>query len=109
MRWSAGPNYRQPRNTHPSRTLAALLTAGRKMDSDRDRLTRREWQVLRLLKGGTPSRGIAIRLGISYATVRAHLRGLGRTLTAQQIGEVATASGLSGYFPRVVHSSRGDE
>ncbi len=43
-------------------------------------LTTRETEVLRLVAQGMPSRQIAARLGISYATVRSHIRSVGSKL-----------------------------
>jgi DNA-binding NarL/FixJ family response regulator len=45
-----------------------------------EQLTSRETEVLRLMAEGTPSREIAKRLGISYATVRSHIRSVGAKL-----------------------------
>ena len=46
------------------------------MDSQRESLTAREKEVLRLMAEGVSSRDIASKLGISYATVRTHIRSL---------------------------------
>lgn len=62
------------------RTIAALLDKRRSMDMHVESLTPREKEVLRLMAEGTPSREIAGRLGISYATVRTHIRSLGAKL-----------------------------
>jgi DNA-binding NarL/FixJ family response regulator len=43
-------------------------------------LTVRETEVLRLMAEGTSSHEIATRLGISYATVRSHIRSVGSKL-----------------------------
>jgi LuxR family maltose regulon positive regulatory protein len=43
-------------------------------------LTAREIEVLRLIAEGAASRDIATRLGISYATVRSHIRSFGSKL-----------------------------
>lgn len=43
-------------------------------------LTARETEVLRLIAQGLPSRHIAARLVISYATVRSHIRSVGSKL-----------------------------
>jgi len=45
-----------------------------------ERLTAREKEVLRLMAEGTSSRVIASQLGISYTTVRTHIRSLGSKL-----------------------------
>jgi DNA-binding CsgD family transcriptional regulator len=52
----------------------------RTVDGQLERLTAREIEVLRLMAEGTPSRDIAAQLGISYATVRSHIRSMGGKL-----------------------------
>jgi two-component system, NarL family, response regulator DevR len=61
-------------------TIASLLNRRRASDSQRESLTAREKEVLRLMAEGLPSRDIATKLGISYATVRTHIRSLGAKL-----------------------------
>lgn len=56
--------------------IAALINRRRQTDSQRESLTAREKEVLRLMAEGTSSRDIASKLGISYATVRTHIRSL---------------------------------
>lgn len=56
--------------------IATLLNRRRQTDSQRESLTPREKEVLRLMAEGTSSRDIASKLGISYATVRTHIRSL---------------------------------
>ena len=59
-------------------------------------LTAREIEVLRLMAEGRSSRDIATRLGISYATVRSHIRSLGGKLSVHSKGEaVAKARELA--------------
>ena len=55
------------------RSIAQLLNTRREVE----RLTAREKEVLRLMAEGTSSREIASKLGISYTTVRTHIRSLG--------------------------------
>jgi DNA-binding NarL/FixJ family response regulator len=62
------------------RTIATLLAKRREIDAQLDRLTPREKDVLRLMAEGYPSRAIAAELGISYTTVRTHIRALGSKL-----------------------------
>jgi DNA-binding NarL/FixJ family response regulator len=62
------------------RTIAALLNKRRSMDAQLESLTRREKEVLRLMAEGVSSREIASKLGISYTTVRTHIRSLGSKL-----------------------------
>jgi DNA-binding NarL/FixJ family response regulator len=62
------------------RTIATLLNKRRAMDSQLESLTAREKEVLRLVAEGISSREVASRLGISYTTVRTHIRSLGSKL-----------------------------
>jgi DNA-binding NarL/FixJ family response regulator len=62
------------------RTIAALVSKRRSMDLRLESLTSREKEVLRLMAEGISSREIASRLGISYTTVRTHIRSLGAKL-----------------------------
>jgi RNA polymerase sigma factor (sigma-70 family) len=62
------------------RTIATLLNRRRAMDSHLESLTPREKEVLRLMAEGTSSREIGAKLGISYTTVRTHIRSLGSKL-----------------------------
>lgn len=62
------------------RTIAALLIKRRSVEAQLERLTPREKEVLRLMAEGLPSRSIAAELGISYTTVRTHIRSLGQKL-----------------------------
>jgi DNA-binding NarL/FixJ family response regulator len=61
--------------------LSSLLALRRQL-ANSDSLTHREVEVLRLLRSGHASREIARRLGIAYATVRAHIRAIERKLGA---------------------------
>jgi DNA-binding CsgD family transcriptional regulator len=56
-------------------------------NSHHEALTARETEVLCLMADGASSRDIAARLGISYATVRSHIRSLGAKLDAHSKGE----------------------
>ena len=62
------------------RTIATLLNTRREVESQLEKLTPREKEVLRLMAEGTSSRDIASQLGISYTTVRTHIRSLGSKL-----------------------------
>ncbi len=62
------------------RSIAQLLNSRREVEAQLERLTPREKEVLRLMAEGTSSREIASRLGISYTTVRTHIRSLGSKL-----------------------------
>jgi two-component system response regulator DevR len=62
------------------RTIATLLAKRRSIEAQLERLTPREREVLRLMAEGSASRTIASELGISYTTVRTHIRSLGSKL-----------------------------
>jgi len=62
------------------RTISSLLAKRRSIEAQLERLTPREREVLRLMAEGHPSRQIAARMGISYTTVRTHIRSLGAKL-----------------------------
>ncbi len=62
------------------RSIAQLLNTRREVEAQLERLTPREKEVLRLMAEGTSSRDIADKLGISYTTVRTHIRSLGSKL-----------------------------
>jgi two-component system response regulator DevR len=62
------------------RTVATLVTKRRTRTTQLQSLTAREKDVLRLLATGAGSRDISEALGISYTTMRTHLRSLGRKL-----------------------------
>jgi len=69
-------------------TIASVLNGRRKTDHMRDRLTIRERQVVGLMSQGTSNREIATKLGISYTTVRSHLRNVASKLAAHSQLEV---------------------
>ena len=58
----------------PPSMIASLLSRNGEIGVKRDSLTAREREVLKLMAEGGSSREIAERLGISYATVRSHIR-----------------------------------
>ncbi|OLB87730.1 MAG: hypothetical protein AUI15_29035 [Actinobacteria bacterium 13_2_20CM_2_66_6] len=62
------------------RTIATLLAKRRSIEAQLERLTPREKEVLTLMAEGLPSRAIAAELGISYTTIRTHIRSLGSKL-----------------------------
>jgi two-component system response regulator DevR len=62
------------------RTIATLLAKRRAVEAQLASLTPREGEVLRLMAEGLASRSIAARLGISYTTIRTHIRSLGSKL-----------------------------
>ena len=61
-------------------TIANLITGRREVEAQLERLTPREKEVLRLMADGKSSREIASQLGISYTTVRTHIRSVGSKL-----------------------------
>jgi DNA-binding CsgD family transcriptional regulator len=63
------------------------VNSGYTFDGQVESLTAREIEVLRLIAEGAGSRDIAARLGISYATVRSHIRSVGAKLGAHSKGE----------------------
>ncbi len=62
------------------RTIATLIAKRRSIEGQLERLTPREKEVLTLMAEGLPSRSIAAELGISYTTIRTHIRSLGSKL-----------------------------
>jgi DNA-binding NarL/FixJ family response regulator len=68
------------RNLFTPRAIATLLSNRRATSEQVQRLTPRERSVLRMVATGLPSRTIASQMGISYTTVRTHIRSLGRKL-----------------------------
>ncbi len=76
-------------------SIAELMGRQRDRDARRESLTPREREVLTLMAEGMPSRGIAEQLGISYATVRSHIRSIGSKLGARsKLNAVAVARDL---------------
>jgi two-component system, NarL family, response regulator DevR len=67
-------------NLFTPRGIAQLLNSRREIEAQLERLTAREKEVLRLMADGIASRDIASKLGISYTTVRTHIRSLGSKL-----------------------------
>jgi DNA-binding NarL/FixJ family response regulator len=62
------------------RTIATLIAKRRGIEAQLQSLTVREKEVLRLMADGLSSRAVAAKLGISYTTVRTHIRSLGSKL-----------------------------
>jgi DNA-binding NarL/FixJ family response regulator len=62
------------------RTIATLLAKRRGIEAQLQSLTVREREVLRLMADGLSSRAIAAKLGISYTTIRTHIRSVGSKL-----------------------------
>ena len=75
--------------------IARLVSKGRDRDHVRDSLSPRELDVLRLMADGVPTREIGRRLGISYSTVRTHIRAISQKLgTRSMVNAVVTAREL---------------
>jgi DNA-binding NarL/FixJ family response regulator len=70
----------QGQNLITPRAIATLLNKRKTMSVQLQSLTPRERDVLRRVAAGASSRDIARELGISYTTVRTHIRSLGRKL-----------------------------
>ena len=62
------------------RTIATLIAKRRGIEAQLQSLTVREREVLRLMAAGLSSRAIAAKLGISYTTIRTHIRSVGSKL-----------------------------
>ena len=75
--------------------IARLVSNGRDRDHMRSSLSQREREVLQLLADGVATRKIAQRLGISYSTVRTHVRSISSKLGVHTtVGAVVTAREL---------------
>src|SRR6202007_3458379 len=66
--------------------VARLASRGRDRAHVRESLSPREREVLRLMADGVATREIGRRLGVSYATVRTHVRSLSHKLGARSMG-----------------------
>ena len=75
--------------------VATLVVRGRTRAHVRESLSPREREVLQLMADGVPTRQIAQRLGISYSTVRTHVRAISAKLgTRSMVKTVVTAREL---------------
>ena len=75
--------------------IAQLLARGHDREAVRESLSPREREVLQLMADGTGARNIAHHLGISYATVRTHIRSISAKLGAHSmVNAVVTAREL---------------
>ncbi len=76
-------------------TIARLVSEGRQREHTRESLSPRELEVLRLIADGIPTRQMAQQLGISYSTVRTHVRSIsGKLGTNSMVNTVVTAREL---------------
>ncbi|TMC86182.1 MAG: response regulator transcription factor [Chloroflexi bacterium] len=75
--------------------IAGLVSRGKDREHMRESLSPREREVLQLMADGTSARQIAGRLGISYSTVRSHVRSISTKLgTKSMVNAVVTAREL---------------
>ncbi len=75
--------------------IARLVSKGKDRAHIRNSLSPREREVLRLLADGVTMREIGKRLGVSYSTVRTHVRSIGLKLgTHSLVNTVVTAREL---------------
>src|SRR4029077_18987542 len=82
--------------------IARMLGGRRHTDGAHEQLTVREKEVLTLLAEGASNRAIATVLGISYVTVRSHMRNMASKLAAHGKLEVlvgAHSLDLAGLRP----------
>jgi two-component system response regulator DevR len=86
------------RNLFTPRTIATLLSRRRTTSELVQRLTPRERAVLRMVATGLSSRAIASQMGISYTTVRTHIRSLGRKLDVHSKLEATVKARELGLF-----------
>jgi len=75
--------------------IARLVSRGKDREHVRDSLSPREREVLKLLADGVGTRQIGHRLGVSYSTVRTHIRSISAKLgTHSLVHTVVTAREL---------------
>jgi two-component system nitrate/nitrite response regulator NarL len=72
--------------------VARLVSHGRDREHIRERVSPRELEVLHLMADGVATREIARRLGISYATVRTHVRSISQKLGARSMVHAVVAA-----------------
>lgn len=70
------------------RDVAMLLADRRKSDGLREKFTSREKEVLTLIGKGVSNRAMAATMGISYLTVRTHVRNVATKLAARSKLEI---------------------
>jgi len=75
--------------------VARLVSQGHETEHMRESLSAREREVLQLMADGVGTRRIAQQLGISYSTVRTHIRSIGHKLGVRSmVNAVVTAREL---------------
>jgi two-component system nitrate/nitrite response regulator NarL len=72
--------------------VARLVSRGRDRERVRESLSPREREVLRFMADGVATREIARQLGISYATVRTHVRSISHKLGARSMVNAVVAA-----------------
>jgi DNA-binding NarL/FixJ family response regulator len=78
-----------------SATIARLVSEGKDREHIRSSVSQRELEVLQLMADGIGPRQIATMLGISYSTVRSHVRSINIKLgTSSMVKAVVTAREL---------------
>ena len=78
-----------------SAAIARLVSQGKNREHLRESLSPRETEVLQLMADGIGTREIGKRLGISYSTVRTHIRSISDKLgTRSMVNAVVTAREL---------------
>ena len=83
---------------HPSVTSYLVKSIDPKNKSDRDQLTRREREVLRLLTRGWSNQEVAQELGISRGTVKVYVSHILQKLSASSRTEAALMAMNEGLF-----------
>lgn len=83
------------RRSRTRRHRPKLMARGHDREAMRERLSPREVDVLQLMAEGIGTRKIAQKLGISYSTVRTHIRSISAKLgTRSMVNAVVTAREL---------------
>src|SRR5207245_11104761 len=96
----------QGQNLITPRTIATLLNKRKTMSVQLQSLTPRERDVLRRVAAGVSSPDIARELGISYTTVRTHIRGLGRKHGVHSQREAPAQARQLGLLDAQAHGPR---
>ncbi len=73
-------------------TVASMLARGRVRELKKESLSARELEVLQLMSDGVPTREIGQRLGVSYSTVRTHVRSINAKLGARSMLNAVVAA-----------------
>jgi len=76
----------------PPAMIARLVSRGKDRQHMRGSLSAREREVLQLLADGVPTRQVAHRLGISYSTVRTHVRSISAKLGTHSLVNTVVAA-----------------